>query len=167
MAVTQQIEAVCDAIIAKLIAELPAKIAEINTEAGDAHQLTMPEETSITLGARSEKPYPFIAILPGPEDPPIDASGRAHWQEAVDVVCWLEDYDEEALARKLLRFKRAVREVVMHYRRPGSSFTDPVGGYGLQYAGSEPGPTFEISDSEGRYVSWTRLSFTVQQQQDL
>jgi hypothetical protein len=168
MAVTEQVEASIDKIVAKLQADLDAKIDDVNTEAGDAFALEHVPDDRICFGTRSEKPYPFIAVMPGGEDEPLDASGRVIWENRITVALWLEDPDEEALARKLIRFARAVRETIMRYRRPGSSYTDPVGGFGLQYKGSDPGPVFGTDgDSAGAFVSWTTLSFQVQQQQDL
>lgn len=168
MAALEQVEASIDQIIAKLQANLDDKIDEVNTEIGDAFVLEHVPDDQICFGTRSEKPYPFIALLPGGDDEPLDASGRVIWENLITVACWLQDPDEEALARKLIRFARAVREVIMRYRRPGSSYVDPVGGFGLQYKGSDPGPIFGTEgDSAGAFVSWTTLSFQVQQQQDL
>jgi hypothetical protein len=169
MAAEQQIEAAVDALVAKLRDGLDDRIDEINAEAADDFALPHVPDERIVFGPRSEPPYPFISVLPGPDEPPVDASGRVHWRYGIDIVVWLENYQEEALARQLVRMARAVREVAMRFRRPGSSYTDPVGGYGLQYRGSEPGPSFapEGANPEGAYVSWTRLSFDIQQQQDL
>lgn len=165
MAVTQQIEAAIDQLIAKLTADLPAKVAAVNAEAADAYSIAVP--AGISFGARSETPYPWVMVYPEGSDQPTDASGRIHWQHRIRVVTWLDDGDEEALVRRLIRLGRAVRECAMLYRRPGSSYTDPVGGYGLQLVSEEFGPIFDGSSEGVGFVSWVAASFTVQQQQDL
>lgn len=160
-----QIEASVDALIGKLAAELPAKLAAIESEIGDQWVLEQPH--GITFGQRSEVPYPWVAVLPEQSENLVEASGRIHYEHAIAVVSWVADADEEGLVRKLTRYQRAVREVAVHYRRPGASpvSSDP-GGYFLRYVRDIYGPVFEGGPG-GAFVSWARTTFAVKQQQDL
>lgn len=164
MAALHDIEASCDAIIAKLNAELPAKIAALNAEIADEWQLLAP--AGISFGPRAEIPYPWVVVRPAETTLLSDASGREHEEHRIDVIAWDQNASEEGLARLLIRWRRALREVVMHYRRPAASYTDGGGGYGLQLAGSDYGPFFQIAD-QAAFYSWVSSTFTVQQQQDL
>lgn len=167
MSAAHGIEATCDAVIDKLRAELPAKVDAINSEMADAYPIESPHER-VCFGPRSEAQFPYVSVSPDGFDEPLDASGRIHFRDRLRVVAWAQDGDEEALARRLTRYQRAVVEVVLHFRRPGDSYTDPVGGYGLQLESGEPGPTFDDpADPGGRFVSWTSATFRVQRQQDL
>jgi len=165
MSVQAQIEASIDALISKLVDELPAKLDAINVEAGD--QWTLEPPAGITFGQRSEVPYPWIAVLPETTENLAEASGRIHYEHGIATVCWIADADEEGLVRKLTRYQRAVREVALHYRRPGASpVSDDPGGYFLGFVRDVYGPVFE-GGQDGAFVSWARTTFAIKQQQDL
>jgi hypothetical protein len=160
-----QIEASIDALIAKLTAELPAKLVAINEANGD--QFVLEDPQGITFGQRSEVPYPWVAVLPETSENLAEASGRIHFEHGIATVCWLADGDEESLIRKLTRYQQAVREVAVHFRRPGASpVSDDPGGYWLGYVRDIYGPVFEGGPA-GAFVSWARTTFSVKQQQDL
>ena len=166
----QQIEATIDALIAKLNADLPAKLEEINAETADDWQLEPP--AGITFGPRSEIPYPWIMVLPESMEKELESAGSLYYEHAITVCVWLADGDEETLLRKLLRYQRAVREVALRFRRPGDSpvSTDP-GGYALEYVRDVYGPVMSETDEEGNpegaIISWARTTFSVKQQQDI
>lgn len=166
MSAQAQIEASIDALIAKLTAELPAKLDAINAETSDQWVLEPPQ--GITFGNRSEVPYPWVAVLPETSENLAEASGRIHYEHGIATVSWLADADEEGLARKLTRYQRAVREVAVHFRRPGASpVSDDPGGYWLGYVRDIYGPVFDDRPEGGAFVSWARTTFSVKQQQDL
>jgi hypothetical protein len=156
------VEATMDALVAKLESELGTKIDAINAEVNDDYVIEQP--VGISFGPRSEIPYPWVVVMPSVSDPLIDSSGRTHEEHAVDIVAWVQDPDEEALWRRLIRYHRALREVALHYRRPAASYTDGGGGYGLQYAGTDYGLTFTDANL---FVGSVSSTYRVQQQQDL
>lgn len=165
----QQIEATIDALIAKFNGELQAKLDAINTEIGDAYVLEPVQ--GITFGPRSETPYPWISVLPETSENLVEASGRIHYEHAIAATVWVADADEEALVRKLIRYQRAVREVAVHFRRPGASpVSDDPGGYWLGYVRDVYGPTMQDTDAVGNpvgsFISWSRTTFAAKQQQD-
>lgn len=170
MPAQQQIEATIDALIGKLDADLGAKIAEINTEIGDAFVIEPP--VGITFGPRSEIPYPWIAVTPEQSENLVEGSGRIHYEHAIQVTVWIADGDEEALIRKLTRMQRAVREVALRFRRPGDSpVSDDPGGYFLSYVRDLYGPVLgevdETGAPTGALISWAKTTFSARQQQDI
>jgi hypothetical protein len=168
----QQIEATIDALIAKLGESLPAKLDEINEETADAWPIEPP--AGISFGPRSETPYPWISILPESTEKELESSGVVYYEHALTVVVWLAEADEETLLRKLLRYQRALREVALLYRRPGSSPVDyDPGGYSLQFVRDVYGPVMNETDAVGNplpesaLISWARTTFMVRQEQAL
>lgn len=163
MSIQHSVEAAADALIAKLEQSLPPKIDDINAEAEDRFVVEYP--TEIAFGPRSESAYPFISVSPDTSEAPTDASGRILYDHRVRVVSWLQDSEEEGLSRKLIRFQRAVREVILVKRRPTENYSG-YGGYGLQHVGDEYGPTFG-GEASGAFVSWVASTFAIQQQEDI
>lgn len=160
MSVTQQIEASVDAMIAKLQAGLPAKITEINEELED--EWTLPAPAGITFGQRSETPYPWIAVLPVRTVPVADSSGVIIKKHLIDIVPWIEAWQEEGIARLVARYLRAVDEVALARRQPGQALEE--GGYGVEFIEDYYGPVFgEPGKSE--VTSWGRARYAVRQEQ--
>lgn len=164
MSATEGVEATIDALIAKLQADLPAKVAAINAEMSDAWTIDTPAPESITFGSRSEIIYPWVALRPDAAEPIADASGRLHRRNGVSATLWVAHHEEEGLDRSLIRLQRAVTEVVLRDRRPGGLGGD--GGYGLEWVRDVYGPTFE-NTAASEFTSWVRSTFAIRQQQDL
>ncbi len=168
----QQIEATIDALIAKFRAELTPKIDAINLEISDGYPIDPIEPQNITFGPRSGMVYPWISVGPESSENLAEASGRIHYEHAIAATVWVADADEEALVRRLIRYQRAVREVAVHFRRPGSSpVSDDPGGYWLGYVRDVYGPTMQdenpdTGEAEGPVISWARTTFAAKQQQD-
>lgn len=163
MAVTLQVEATCDALVGKLNANLATTLAAIEAEAGDGVGLGAP--ALVAFGPRSELPYPAVVVIPFTTTNDTDLAGGIIYEHRIRVVSWLEDPSEELLMRRLIRYARAVRDVAMLHRRPGSAEGAP-GGYGLQHERDEYGP-FAGSDTGVGYVAWVSSIFRVQQEQYL
>jgi hypothetical protein len=155
-----QIEATLDAIVGKLEAGLNTKIDEINAAQPDAYVLTYP--VMIVTGARAERQYPCVMVLPGSTVNTVDTGGTILWNHQIIVSSWLQNFQEEALARQLMRFQRAVREVILKTRHPGTT----AGGYGLQHTRDEYGPLFR-PEPGGYFIQPCESAFMVQQQQDI
>ena len=159
-----QIEATVDGLVAKLAAQLPAKIAAINAEMPDDFQIGEPE--AITFGPRVEMQYPHVAVSPSSTES-ADTSGRIHFNHAVEVTTWIAEVAPEALIRKLIRYQRAVREVILYQRQPAVAEFSSAG-YGLQHVSDEYGELFYSEEEPGGFtVSYVTSVFAVQQQQDL
>lgn len=162
MSATQQIEATADAVIAKLTDKLPAKVAELNAEYTDEWKLVEP--AGISFGQRSETPYPWIAVLPVRTIPVTDTSGGIVRKHMVDIIPWVEAWQEDGIARLVARYMRAVDEVLLKSRFPGEEFGP--GGYGLEFIEDYYGPVFAQPDAAKSHVtSWCRARYAVRQGQ--
>lgn len=161
MSATAQIEATVDAMVAKLKANLPAKIAEINAELED--EWTLNEPADITFGQRSETPYPWVAILPVRTVKITDTSGGIVRKHIIDIIPWVEAWQELGIARLVPRYLRAVDEVALRERQPGEEFGP--GGYGLEFIEDFYGPVFAGPESGGHVTSWARARYAVRQEQ--
>lgn len=161
MSASNWIEATCDAMIAKLEAELPAKITAINAEVTDGFTIEAP--TGISIGERAEPTYPWIVVAPSRTALDKDTGERLVYnhQITLESVYWAQGEDE--LIRKLLRFGRAVREVALAERLPGQKLGE--GGWGLRFVGDEYGRMVKVAP--GSFIKMVASSFSVRQQQTL
>ena len=159
-----QIEATCDAIYRKIENGIGLKIEQINAE--DTEGLLLEPPALITIGPRSEIPYPCVQIMPADSENIVDTGGgRVHFLHRIRLVSWLQHADEESLTRLLIRYARAVREVTLTDRRPAEALGDPAG-YALSYESDEYGP-FITEDPAVAFQSWVATTVAVRQQQDL
>ena len=155
---SEQVELTCDALLARLADDLPARIASANAAITDGRLLSMP---TLSFGTRAEMSYPWCQVLPKFTENTNDNGFRIHFNHRVAVTCWIDDYEEESLARKLVRYQRVIRECILEER------SLPTGaGYGLQHSGDEYGPVFG-SQSPGQFISWAQSIYMIQQQQDV
>jgi hypothetical protein len=161
MPATQQIEATIDAMIAKLNAELPAKITEINAELTDEWTLTGP--AGISFGQRSETAFPWIAVLPARTVKVTDASGAIVRKHQIDVVPWVEAWQEDGISRLITRYIRAVDEVLLRSRQPGTALG--AGGYGLEFLEDFYGPVFAQPGDQQGVTTWGRARYAIRQEQ--
>lgn len=159
---SEWIEETCDAMIAKLNAQLGARIAAVNAEAAEDGML-IDGPTGITLGERSEPTYPWITVSPSRTGPDLDTGERIVYAHTIDVISVYFDNDEDVLVRKLLRFARAVREVVLDKRQPGINLGD--GGWGLQFLGDNYSRMITVES--GSFIKAVTSTFYVKQQQTL
>lgn len=161
----QQIEATIDGMLEKLRNELPEAINALNAEVDDGYLIEQP--VAITFGPRVEMQFPHVSVSPlGTEG--ADASGRIFWNHSIAVTVWLQDFDQEGLVRKLIRFQRVIREVVMRRRHPGPTEFDGSG-YGLQHTEDEYSEPFLVEGAvpDGQTIAYATSLYAVQQQQDL
>lgn len=160
-----QIEETVDALLEKLRTRLPDKIAELNAEIPDEHTLVEPHD--YTFGMVPEMQFPHVAVAPEGTETTQDSGGRIHYNHVIAVTCWLEQIDPQALNRLLVRYQRALREVVLYKRHP-NVVEGGGGGYGLQHREDEYGPPFQAEEIPGGvYVAYATSTFAVQQQQDV
>lgn len=161
MSASNWIENTCDAMIAKLEADLPAKIVAINAEATDGFLIDNP--TGISLGERAEPTYPWIVVAPSRTVPDLDTGERLVDKHLITLesVYWAPGEDE--LIRKLLRFGRAVREVALVNRYPGQNLGE--GGWGLRFEGDGYGRMVKVEDQS--FIKSIASNFSIRQQQTI
>jgi len=161
MASSEWIENTCDALAAKLTANLPAKIAVINAEATDGNLIE--NATGISLGERAEPTYPWITVAPSRTGRDLDTGERLVYAHSIDLISVYWDADEDALVRKLLRFGRAVREVALEKRQPGVNLGE--GGWGLQFVADNYSRMITLAS--GSFIKAVTTTFLVKQQQTI
>lgn len=153
------LEDTLDALVAKLTADLPAKIAAINTAVTDGHTLDNPHK--ITMHAVGElEGYPTIMVLPDESEETEDTGHYVLVQHRIQVIAFLQDWDTEALARKVLRFQKAIKEVLLSSRNPGNT----TAGYTIKWKRDQPGPLFR-PEGKTPFIQGERSIFRVLQEQ--
>lgn len=158
-----QIEATLDALVSKLNTDLPAKITSLNAEFSDGHTLDLP--ALICAGVRDTHDYPLVFVLPEETETETDRAGGMIWRHRIRVCSFIAAWEEEAVTRLAIRYQRAVREVCLTNRNPGTG-----GGFGLRHVLDEYGPVFSPTDSGQAQASFVQGSATileVRQLQDL
>lgn len=133
---SEQIEATVDALKAKLDAGLTGKIDDLNAESS-AVQLDHP--AAIIAGADEEWNYPRVFVIPDRTDRQMEGSGIIVFEHRIRLVSFVADWDTAILWRKVVRYQRAVREVILAGdREPGLG-----GGWTIQFIEDEYGPVFQ------------------------
>lgn len=117
----QLVEAVVDTLMRILPAQIPDKLRQIEIETGDGIALRNPEDyldfEPSNLGEVSGQPW--IAVLPGDTivhaDTGYSGPGSSGWMDAeheCGIMVYVQDEDQSRLTRRLMRYQRAIIEVV-------------------------------------------------------
>jgi len=155
----QDMEGALDALVTKLQSGLSATIATVNSDSSDDHDIEVPAD--ITVSTRAEIPaYPHVMVLPENSNPIQDLGQRILIAHTVRAVVWYQEWDEQALGRKLLRYLRALKDTLIANRDPGA------GGYTITWQRDEYGPVFR-PDQEGYYLQAASGLYVVKQQRDI
>lgn len=158
----EQIEATLDALASKLTTDLPAKLDALNAESG-AIQLERP--AAILAGVDEAHDYPRIFVIPDRTEQEWDAAGSIGWRHLIRVVSFVQDFETSVLWRKVVRYQRAIREVVLTNR---GTATD--GWYLIRYVEDEYGAVFRPND-EGQtdmpFIQGAATVFAIPQDQDI
>lgn len=110
------VETVIDEVVTYLKANLPARCAAI---AAGPPVLTLPapDNANYFFGDRQLIPgYPAVVVAPRPSEIENDRKDRMDFDHVIAVQVFVTDADEELLTRKLLRYTRAVLEVLVDGR---------------------------------------------------
>jgi hypothetical protein len=158
------IEDTLDSLVAKLTADLPAKITAINAAVTDGHTLDNPHLIE-SNGVGELEGYPTILVLPqDPSEPELDQGVTMLVRHRVAVIVFQIDSDTHALGKKILRYQRAVKEVLLSQRDPGTA----AAGWQIEWLEDGYGPLFRpVGDRgpEAAYIQGTRSVFRVKQEQ--
>jgi hypothetical protein len=152
------IEQTLDAVVTKLNAGIAAKITAINAEFADDYELDNPAQVT-THTVPELVDFPHVMVLPDDSEPELDQGIRMIVNHQVRVVSWVMDADQTALARKLLRYQRAVKEVLLDDR------TIAGGGWSILWRRDEYGPVFQDRPA-GHFIQGAMSMFRVKQQAD-
>jgi|SRR5919108_1744199 hypothetical protein len=147
-------EQLVTALAAKLTAQLPAAITEINAAVTDGFTITnpvevldyVPDEREISAKASTA---PLVGIQDVTSTFKDDIGSSVTGQHAFAVLVWLYDPSRQALARKLRRYQRALATVCLAGRAISTI------GYGVTLRNAAPGPTLEREEDPRGWVSFT------------
>lgn len=157
----QLIEPIIEALVARLTADLPAEIVVANADVSDTYTLEAPRSVLDFLPPPTfENQLPLVGVqdLGGrfEDDTGFTATGLYD----IAVVVYLQDYDHQALVRKLRRYVRCLARVVLASRAVTPS-------WGLTLQRIDYGPTLADSiDAPQTYLSWASIVITARQDED-
>lgn len=148
-------EAIVDAIVTKLQANMLSRVAAINLEKDDSIQVVAPGNDRYFKSARRliPPPGPAILVMDGPMTLLSRNEGPHSLMTETMLAVWVmdEDGDEDRLARKLQRLTRAVIESLWD-GDPQEMLTDVDGGqvaFNLKPHSTVPGDAFDPEHPAG------------------
>lgn len=147
-------EPIVDAVIAKLQAGVPARIATINAADTNGVTVTAPSDDDYYFGGADQIPRaPAYIVTEGrPADGALYENEGPHsfiYADTIVVAVYDEDVDRQHLARKLLRHKRAIIEAVWD-DDPKERLADANGNsvaFHIAPITHEPGPVLDPEDT--------------------
>lgn len=148
----------------RIRADLPAIIAEINAEVTDGAELELiPDDRVLEYvpdAGSMQAGIPVIGIGDGPQSFEDDIGSSATGVYEQLIVVFVQDADQERLARLLRRYVRALAIVVLKNRRLDSAW-----GIGLRRI--IPGPTLaDNATSPQTWLSWTGVQIWCKTDED-
>lgn len=150
------VEAAVTALRDRLETDLPAQITTNNAAVTDGYTIENPVEVLDYVPSLSTRVrFPLVCIENGPGKFPVDNGFFAEGHYDLAVVAFLQDQDQQALARKLRRYHRAILQVAMKNRNLGSGTGIP---WGISLEESNFGPTLSERENPDQWLSWVAVS---------
>jgi len=160
-------EALVDAVIAKLQANMAARVAAINAEKDDGITIVAPDNSRYFASAKRQIPPPGPAVLVMDGRMGLDARGEGphtlSTTTSIGVYMLEEDADEETLARKLWRQSRAIVESLWD-DQPKEQLLNADGsllGWKILPTRTTPGPAYEPEGKGPSLRQFYLTTFTV------
>jgi hypothetical protein len=156
------IDSAVQGMMTLLQAQLPTKLTQIELEYNDGLPLDPPATYLDYQPADYEQPaFPMVCVLAGEmtfsADTGFGGGGWADSRSEIGIVALLEYSVPRDLSRSLLRYQRAIVEVVGANR---VGVLDPSGAtawHGLSISKMIPGERFESARNPGAYVESTTI----------
>lgn len=153
------IEAGVNALVTRLTDDLPAAVDEINQAAQDDHLIAAPTRILDYIPSLGSLYDPFtVAIGHGPGRFEDDLGFEAVGVYDVSVVAFVQDPDQQALARKVRRYQLALLRTVLQGRNLGSGTGLP---WGMQLLRADFGPSLGDRPSgdepPAAFLTWTTI----------
>lgn len=145
-------EALIDAVVARLEAELPALIAELN--AADDKQILLegdPVVYDYVPAVKELNRFPAFAIQDEPAEFEDDTGFGATGVHDLTVIVYDQAPDQRTLAWSLRRYARIVASILLDGRR-----LEPA--WGVTLNAIVPGPTLSRSEEPREWMSWCAVS---------
>lgn len=151
-------------IMRRLTSDLPAHITAVNATITDGYTIENPASGMIfdyPPPIRLLTNFPAVALIEGATTFEDDTSWNATGVSDFTVVAFVQDLEQEGLARRLRRYARAVASAVIQGR------TLPPDGWGVTLIRIEPGPTLANRNNPQTRMSWVSVSFRVKTDQNV
>lgn len=159
MSQLQLTEIAVEAIHERLLLSLPDWIDTVNDDVTDDHMIDRPALTLDyvpTLATLNE--FPCVGIMHGRSTIEDDNGWSATGKHEIGVVTFLQETDQEALARKLRRYALAITNTILEDRDLGDGPGVP---WGTGLIAVDYGPTLtEVEGSRG-FMSWVATTIWV------
>lgn len=132
----------------RLEASLPATITEINSTVTDGYTIVNPVQVfDFIPQAELLTAYPTIGIGDLPSTFEDDTGFAVTGRHGLQIVVFLADPDQRALAWRLRRYLQAIVTVALSNRQIGDAV-------GLTLRRIVPGPTLDVSRDPETWVTW-------------
>ena len=164
--VERLIEPVVYGITTFLTNELPAQLTAITAGYSDGIVLDPPAAVFDYMPARSELVFPCACVLPGQSQTRADAGGWMDGEHAVSVAVFVQEQETRALSYKLLRYQRAVIELVQAHRNGYPDRDGNMAWTGLNFVQTVPGDRFRHDSNPKAYVDHTTIMLRAMRQEN-
>lgn len=145
-------ETLITALRERLVADLPATIAEINAQVIDGYTLRDVEQVlDYVPNVEDLVAFPTVGIQDLPSRPMSDGGSFLMADHGLTVVVFVADAELRGLAWKLRRYQQAILTVALAGRTLGDAI-------GSRWLGNQPGPTLDREEKPRTYMSWAGVS---------
>lgn len=158
------IEPAVDALLSRLQSDLPAAVTTVNGEHSDGYTIEAPAQVYDFVPPESMlTDFPTVGIthVDGRFEDDIGSSATGVYRLA--VYTFVQDSDQEALAKKIRRTTLAVARVVLASRNFGTGSGVP---WGVTVDRIDYGPALADTDKPESYMSFSVLTVQVKLDED-
>lgn len=160
------IEPIVYGVTAFLTAGLPAQLTQITAGYADGIVLDAPAAVFDYMPARSELVFPCVCVLPGQSQSRADAGGWMDGEHSLSVAVFVQEQETRALSYKLLRYQRAVIELVEANRYGVPDRDGNQAWTGLNFLQTVPGDRFRHDSNPKAYVDHTTIMLRAMRQEN-
>lgn len=149
-------ESVVNGLTTTLQNNVAANLAAIEVATADDITLDPPRlflDYKALPGEFSE--WPCVCVVASTTTPLVDNGNWMELYHNVAIITYLQEADPRALALKLLRYQRAVIEVLAKNRTGVLDEDGQSAWAGINFTGTDPGRRFNVEGSEGVFGDWT------------
>lgn len=164
--VDRLIEAVIEGFVSVVENQMPALLTAMNSAFNDGIVLDAPEAVYDHKPAVPEMVFPNVCVLPGQSQSNADAGGWMDAQHDLAVCVFVQEQETRALSLKLLRYQRAVIELVQANRTGVLDRDGNQAWTGLNFVQTVPGNRFRHDSNPKAYVDYTTVMLRALRQEN-
>jgi hypothetical protein len=161
------IESVVEGIVGMLVAQLPATLSAMQVAIGDGIVLDPPANVFDYKPALAEiTAWPTICVLAGPSRTNADAGSWMDAQHDIAICAFVQDQATRDLSLKLLRYQRAIIEIVQANRSGILDRDSNQAWTGLNFQSTVPGNRFRHDSDPKAFVDYTTVMVRAMRQEN-